>query len=227
VSENPTRFASFGADPAAASSPSEGGEETTAPWYRRRGVLVGLGVAVVLAVAVITDLPSPASRATNIASAAAVIKQVNADIAPCAYSVSEAFTIYGDLTANSLTADNRARVPTLLGDDQAACSLTNQYIFALSDIEIPGSASGRQLADVVSTVTLWATADALGAIDAIEALSTHPGDVRALAALARYEQLLASDRAAADASMRSIDAMLDARIVSLNLPEVPGTTTAS
>jgi hypothetical protein len=195
--------------------------------YRRRGTLVGVALVVVLTITVITDLPSPASRSTNIASAATVIQQVNSDMSPCVFSVNEAFTIYGDQTRDAVTAADRARVPALLQEDQAACSFTNQSIFSLSDIDVPGSASGKQLANIVNSVTLWATSDALGAIDAIQTLSTDPTNTRALGALVKYKSMLEADRGAAETSLRSIDTMLDAHIVALDLPEVPAPTSSS
>jgi len=191
------------------------------PWYRRRGVLVSAAVVVVLAITVVTDLPSHASRASNIASANAVISEVNADISPCVFAVDEAFTIYDDQVHHALTAADRAHIPALLNDDQAACSFTNDTIFSLSDIEVPGSSAGKQLGNIVNSVTLWATSDALGAIDAIQTLSVNPTRASALAALAKDRRLLAADRSEADAALRSIDTMLGTRLVGLRLPPVP------
>ncbi len=196
------------------------------PWYRRRNVLLAACVVVILAITVITDLPSHASRASNIASAAALIKEVNSDISPCVFAAGEAFTIYADQTHNSLTASDRASVPALLNDDQTACSFTNDSIFSLSEIDVPGSAAGKQLGDVVNSVTLWATSDALGAIDAIQTLSTDPGDNAALGALVKSRRMMASDRAAADASVVAVDSMLNTKIVDLNLPEIPAPSTS-
>jgi len=181
---------------------------------------------VVLAITVITDLPSHASRASNISSASALIKEVNDDISPCVFAAGEAFTIYADQTHNSLTASDRASVPGMLNDDQTACSFTNDSIFSLSDIDVPGSAAGKQLGDIVNSVTLWSTSDALGAIDAIQTLSTDPANRAALGALAKDRQMMASDRAAADASVQAIDRMLDAKIVALNLPQIPAPSTS-
>ncbi len=189
-------------------------------------MLLAACVVVVLAITVITDLPSHASRASNIASANALIKEVNDDISPCVFAAGEAFTIYADQTHNSLTASDRASVPGLLNDDQTACSFTNDSIFSLSDIDVPGSAAGKQLGDIVNSVTLWATSDALGAIDAIQTLSTDPGNRAALGALAKDRRMMASDRAAADASLQAIDHMLDAKIAALNLPEIPAPSTS-
>ncbi len=208
-------------DTQTAATPSVTGESDPGPWYRRRNVLLAVCVAVILAITVITDLPSHASRASNIASATALITEVNHDISPCVFAAGEAFTIYADQSRNSLTPSDRARVPALLNDDQTACSFTNDSIFSLSDINVPGSAAGKQLGDIVNSVTLWTTSDALGAIDAIQTLSTNPRDNAALGALAKARRTMASDRAAADASLRTVDRMLDAKIANLSLPEIP------
>lgn len=207
-------------------TPPVAGGSNPGPWYRRRNVLLAACVVVILAITVITDLPSHASRASNIASATALIKEVNDDISPCVFAAGEAFTIYADQTHNSLTASDRASVPGMLNDDQTACSFTNDSIFSLSDIDVPGSAGGKQLGDIVNSVTLWSTSDALGAIDAIQTLSTDPNDKAALGALAKDRRMMASDRAAADASVQTIDRMLDGTIAALNLPEIPVPSTS-
>jgi hypothetical protein len=196
------------------------------PWYRRRGVLLVGGVTAVLAITVITDLPSPTSRATDIASATAVINDVNADISPCVFAVDEALTIYGDQTRGSLTVADRARIPGLLGDDQTACSFANESIFNLSEIDVPGSASGKHLGSIVSSVTLWTTSDALGAIEAVQRLITDPHNAQAQAALAKDKTLMASDRAEADASLTAVDTMLGTKLVGLALGQGQAPATA-
>jgi len=225
MSEAPTRMAGNGPGRLAPAIPDPAGDPRTLPWYRRRAVVVTAGVIGVLIVTVITDLPSPASHATDVASANAVVEEVNTDIAPCVFAVNEALTVYGDQTRRALTSADRAHVPALLQDDQTACSFTNEYVFDLSEIDVPGSAGGKQLGDVVSSATLWATSDALGAVDAVQTLSTDPGNAGALAALAKDRRMLASDRAAADASMRAVDALLGTKIVALDLPQVPAPST--
>jgi hypothetical protein len=224
VTDNPARVASADTAPIGSGRAVDTHQPDPGPWYRRRGVIVAASIALVLAITVITDLPTHSSRATDIQSANAVIKEVNSDIAPCVFAVREAFTIYGDQVRNSLTAADRSHTPALLTDDQTACSLTDESIFNLSDVEVPGSAAGKQLGKMVGSVTLWATSDALGAVDAIQTLSVHPTNASARAALARDRRNLASDRAAAEASVRSIQAMLDTNLVGLYLPQTPATS---
>src|SRR5580704_3446218 len=102
-------------------------------WYRRRSVLVGGALAVVVAITVVTDLPVSTSRAADISSEKGVLSELNTDLAPCAYAVHEAITIWGEQSAHSLSAADRATSASLLRDDQAACSYTNETIFDLSN----------------------------------------------------------------------------------------------
>ena len=150
-----------------------------------------------------------------------MIAEVNTDMAPCVFAARESFTIYGDETHHTLAAGDRARVPGLLRDDQVACSFTNESIYDLSDIDIPGSSAGKDIGAVVSTVTLWATSDALGAIEAIQTLSASPSDGPGLAELAKSERLLASDRGEADAAVHAAESVLDATLTPLTLPALP------
>ena len=151
----------------------------TRRWYKRRAFLVAAGVVVVVGAAVISDLPTPTSPASDAKAENAVIKQINTDVAPCLFSIREALTLYGDETSGTLSSAHRAQIPALLRDDQTACSYTNDNIFELSDIDVPGSSAGKQVSQAVNTVTVWATSDALGAIEAIQTLTSHPGDRKA------------------------------------------------
>lgn len=191
------------------------------PWYRRRGVLAAGVVAVLVVVTVVTDLPQHASPRQQAASADAVVKAVNTDVHPCTFAVKETFQLYADESKPWVSADDKARIPRMMTDDQSACSFTNSTIFALATITTPGSAAGRDIGDVVNTVTLWVTSDALAAIEQIQALTAHPGDAGARARLAREERLLASDRAKAEADVTAAEHVLGARLTRPDLPRLP------
>jgi len=200
-------------------------EET--PFFKRRAVIVTAVVVVVLAVTIVTDLPEHASLASQAAGDKAVVQEVNADVGPCAYAANESFTIYGDLKAHSLSQGDISRVPGLLRDDQTACSFTSDSIYELtSDIDIPGSASGKPLGEMLGTVTLWATSDALSAIESIQQLSIHPGTKPVLQQLQSDERLLASDRAEAQSQLQAADKVLGTKLPGLNLPALPDPATS-
>jgi hypothetical protein len=185
-------------------------------------VLVAAGVLAVVAVAVVTDLPHSTSRAQQAADESTVIGEIDTDVSPCTYAARESFAVYGDLTHGTLTASQRSTVPGLLRDDVAACSFTDNSIFDLSNIEVPGSAAGRQIGQLVETVTVWATSDALSAIEQIEALFGDPHDAKALAKLSKAEGLLASDRTKALAEVRAAAHLLGgAHLPEPALPVLP------
>ena len=124
----------------------------------------------------ITDLPRHDSLAGQESASATLLAEVNADIAPCAFSLREANTIYSKIAKGTVTASDKARVPSLLQDEAAACSFTSDNINDLADIEEPGSGAGRYLTQVVSLSQTWTTSDALGAIDDFISLEANSRD---------------------------------------------------
>jgi hypothetical protein len=183
-------------------------------------VLLGAGVVIVLAITVITDLPVHSSRAQEIASERNVIGQINSDVSPCALAIREAVGLYEEEAAHTLPANDRASAATFLRDDQAACSFTNQTIYDLSNIEVPGSSAGKHIGNVVSAVTLWATSDALGAIEDVQTLTTHASDSRASKDLSRRIRTLDADRTEADNQVLAADRILNANLPMPHLPVV-------
>ncbi|MGA2529669.1 MAG: hypothetical protein ABSG36_10965 [Acidimicrobiales bacterium] len=193
----------------------------TRPWYRRRALLVGLCTIVVLAVTVISDLPVHGSNAANISAGKGVMTEINTDIAPCAFAAQESFEIRARQLAGSLTAADRQQAPGLLRQDLAACSFTDDSIYELSSIEVPGSTAGKRLGDLVTTATEWATSDALGAIGDLETLLTHPSNKSAKRDLAVRERTLAADRAAARGDVSAADQILGTRLEEPDMPALP------
>jgi hypothetical protein len=184
-------------------------------------VLAG-GVILVLAiVTVITDLPRNATRRQDVTTETAVLKAVDTDVHPCTFAVQQTFALYRDEVKSTVTAAERARIPRLMATDAAACSFSNATIFGLSTITVPGSAAGHDMGDVVSTVTLWATSDALAAIEQLQTLTSEPHDAAARADLEKEERLLASDRAKADSEVAAANRLLRAHIPDPALPRLP------
>jgi hypothetical protein len=125
--------------------------------------------------------------------------------------------LYADETSGTLSSAHRAQIPALLRDDQTACSYTNDNIFELSDIAAPGSAAGKQVSQAVNTVTVWATSDALGAIEAIQTLTARPGDRKARSELYTGERLLTQDREKATAEINAAGHDLGRRLATLDV----------
>jgi hypothetical protein len=202
-------------------SESKSGPDTKPRWYRRRATLVAVAVAVVVAITVVTDLPVHTSRASDISSEQGVMSELNPDLAPCALAVREALGIWGDQSAHTLSAADQAESASLLRDDQNACSFTDESIFDLSNIEVPGSPAGKDMGDLVATSVLWATADALKAIEAVQTLMVHPQDESALRGLAKAEDAMAADRAAGLRELDRADQVLDTTLPRPDMPALP------
>jgi len=190
-------------------------------WYRRRAMLVGVAVVAIVAVTVVTDLPVHTSRASDISSEQGVMSELNPDLAPCALAVHEALSIWGDQSAHTLSATDEAESASLLRDDQNACSFTNESIFDLSNIEVPGSPAGKDMGDLVATSILWTTSDALKAIEAVQTLMVHGQDASALTSLAKAEDAMAADRAAGLRELDRADQVLDTKLPRPDMPAMP------
>lgn len=204
-----------------------GGTTQPGPWYRRKSVLVTVVVAAILAVTIITDLPAPDNRASDIATAKTVISQVKTDVSPCANAVGEAFQLYSFKTSGTLSDYERANAPEWLSEDVVACSFANPQVFDLSDIQAPGTASGKQLDEMLSWATVWATSDALNAMNAIQTLMSDPTNAKAAATLRSQWQLLGVDRNDANSSVAAAETILKTTLPSLGLPPIPEPVTAS
>lgn len=190
------------------------------PWYRRRSFLLAVGVVVLVGLAVLSDLPRHTSRTAQISAGSSIVNQINSDIKPCAYAVGEAVMIESGLQAGTLSATDRHNAPGLLRDDQNACAFTDSAINDLANLEAPGSAAGNHLGTAVNIATIWASSDALGTIEAIQTLISKPDDASARSRMARFEQLMASDRAAALAQVAAAEKQLGVGLPPLGLPVV-------
>jgi hypothetical protein len=190
------------------------------PHKRHKRVLVVAVIVVILGGIVLTDLPHHASRASEAASDIAVVKEVNLDIKPCAFALREALAVNQARLDRSMSAADARAVPGLLRDDQNACSFTDQSIFDLSSIEVPGSASGKILNQMISTVTTWSTSDALAVIEDIQALWTNPNDTVSSDRLTHYELVLAADLAAAEAQLAAAGRLVSTTLPALGLTAV-------
>ncbi len=207
-----------------APDPDEPGSKPA--WYRRRGTVVAAVVVAVVAVTVVSDLPVHDSRAADISAESTVMTQTNQDLGSCAYAVREAFTIWNGRQQGTLSDSNISMSAGLLSQDQVACSYADDSIYELSDIQIPGTAAGKKLTDLVGVATLWASSDGVLAIHSIETLISDPTNAGALASLATAERELASDRARAEADADAANRLLGTTLSRPDLPVTPSPTAA-
>jgi len=201
--------------------PSAKDSEAKAPlWQRRRGLTIGILAAVILLITVLTDLPTSTSRGSDIKAEQSVMTEVNSDLSPCALAIHQAVGIWTLQNAHELTPADRASTPGLLSDDQTACSLTSESIYDLANIDIPGTAAGKHLSQMVASALLWSTSDALRVIEDFVTLLGSPNDTSARADLTKSEASLDTDRAQAIAQERAADRALQTRLQPVDTPGV-------
>jgi hypothetical protein len=202
--------------------------EAKQPWWQRhRALAIGVVVLVIAAITVLTDLPVGTTRSSDLNAERSVMSEVNSDLAPCALAVRQAIGIWTLQSAHQLSGPDRAPTPGLLSDDQAACSLAGEGVYDLSDIEVPQTAAGKHIGELVATTLLWTTSDALRAIEDVQTLMNHPNDAAVLADLTKQEARLANDRATAIAQEEAADRVLGTRLRPVDLPVVKSTASGS
>jgi hypothetical protein len=191
-------------------------------WFKRTWVLVTAAIMVVIGASILIDLPRPVSNAEDVTSQAATLKHINTDLAGCGYAIKETFLIHQHELAGTLTPSDLTSAPKMLVDDQTACSFTNGLIFDLTNnIQVQDTSAGKYVDRMLSVSTNWVTADALAAVEDIQALYLHPGDAPKTKDLAVQEKHLAIDRNQAIIDVQQAGSILHAELPSPNLPALP------
>jgi hypothetical protein len=188
-------------------------------WYKRTWLIVVVAIVVVIGASILIDLPRPISNAEDIASQTASMKEINTDLAPCGYAITETFLIHHDQVTGTLTPADRMSAPKMLTDDQTACSFTSGSIFDLTNnVQVQDTAAGKFVDRMLSVTTTWATSEALAAVEDIQALYLQPGNTAKQRDLVTQEKLLANDRAQAFFDIQQADALLHTQLPEPNLP---------
>ena len=207
------------ATPAPIGATGVSGPDEPVTWYKRTWVLVTAAIVVVIGASILIDLPRPISNAEDIASQTASLKEINADVAPCGYAITETFLIHHDQVAGTLTPTDRQAATKMLTDDQTACSFTSNSIFDLTNnVQVQDTAAGKFVDRMLSVTTTWATSEALAAVEDIQVLYLHPGDQAKQRDLVTQEKLLAYDRAQAFYDIQQAGALLHTHLPEPNLP---------
>ncbi len=192
-------------------------------WQRHRGLLIGLTIFIVLLITVLSDLPVSTSRADDINAERSVMSEVNTDLAGCALAVHQAIGIWNLQATHALTPADRAPTPGLLSDDQAACSFTNEDIYDLANIQVPGTPAGKHLGQLVAAALLWTTSDSLRSIEDVQTLMNNSSNAFALHSLSTEEARLATDRSNAISQEAAANRALDVHLPPVDLPPIGGT----
>jgi hypothetical protein len=193
VTDDLSGFENVPFDPASMPTSSLG--ITKAVWYRRPWVLATLALVVIVAISVVIDLPRPITKAQDQASQNASIKEINADLADCAFAVKESFSFYNMEVSGKLTSSDLAQIPTLLTGDETACSFASEPVYDLTNnLQVDDTKSGKHIDHMLSVVEQWITDHALASIRDIQYLFNHPGDAQTIRHLTSQEQQLATQR---------------------------------
>ena len=189
------------------------------PWYLRRVNIAGAVVAVLVAIAVLSDLPTQATRSQQISDAKSIVSEAYGYLRTCNAGLAEAFSIEAQVASKQLTSGDMIRVPDLVRDDNLACSYTNDAVFQLASLTFPKSLpDSNQFATALFN---WIVPDAFNATMAIGVLVTDPGNPAASAQLRRYEAHLTADRARAESALEVMDRQLRTTLPALPLVKVP------
>jgi hypothetical protein len=207
-------------DPASMATSSLG--LAKAIWYKRPWFLVTAVVVVIAAISIITDWPHRISTAEDAASQNATIKQINGDIKPCAFAVSETFRFYNENVAGQLTSSNLAQIPKQITDDRIACSFASGPVYDLTNnIQVVDTTAGKHIDRMLSVVERWMTANALASIEDIQYSFVNPGSTSKIGNLASEEVKLRKNRQLALSDVKSAEKVLGTRLLALKLPVLP------
>ncbi|MGA2474903.1 MAG: hypothetical protein ABSG39_15670, partial [Acidimicrobiales bacterium] len=102
---------------------------------------------------------------------------------------------------------------------------TSEYIYDLSDVQVPGTPAGKHLGQLIATATLWTTSDSLRAIEDVQTLMNDPNKASVLHNLSKEEAQLATDRQTAISQEDAADRALDTHLQPVDLPAISGTST--
>lgn len=193
-----------------------------AVWYRRPWVIATLSLVVIVAISVVIDLPRPITNAQDAASQNASIKEINTDLAECAFAAKESFHFYNMNVSGKLTTSDLAQVPKLLTDDETACSFASEPVFDLTNnLQVADTAAGKHIDRMKSVVQNWMTDYALASIRDIQYLFKHPGNSSTIRHLASQERQLVAARENALNDWAQAHNVLNRHLDALKIPVLP------
>jgi hypothetical protein len=205
-----------------ASMPTSSLGITKAVWYRRPWVIATLSLVVIVAISVVIDLPRHITKAEDATSQNASIKEINTDLAPCAFAAKESFHIYNMNVRGTLTSSDLAQVPKLLNDDEIACSFASEPVYDLTNnLQVTDTKAGKHIDRLKSAVQTWMTDYALASIRDIQTLFKKPGDSATIRNLAYQERELGVQRDNALDDEELADGVLDYKLHAVKIPVLP------
>ncbi|MGC2191488.1 MAG: hypothetical protein WA751_04070 [Candidatus Dormiibacterota bacterium] len=155
---------------------------------------MAVAIVAVLVVAVVTDLPGPATHAAAVASVQSTLQEIESDVAPCSYALDESFSLEHDLTSGNLSQSKQGLAKGFLQDDYDACSYTDDSLGDLASLGTAGSGTSAALTRIASTALTWCVQDAFRTIAYGVRITQHQDVVTNQKRLAAEELVLNVER---------------------------------
>jgi hypothetical protein len=184
--------------------------------YRKAGWALLGAVAVLVAAAVVSDLPVSATAAARQADLRTFVGTIEGDIGQCSGGLGDAVTARQEELVGKVA---HSTVTTFITQAIAVCSFTDAGVVDLGGLQPPRSLVSLHLDALAPDADAWAYLYAFTTLQDLKVVETHPGP----AATASYRHEVAGldrQRAAIDALVARADRRLGVR-VSLPLAYVP------
>lgn len=162
------------------------------------------GALVVVVLAVVTDLPGPATHAATVASVQSTLQEIEGDVAPCSYALKESFGLEDDLRSGDLSASKQSLAKGFLQDDYDACSYTDDSLGDLASLGTAGSGTSAALTRIASTSLTWCVQDAFRAIAYGVRLTQHDDVIANQKRLVAEESVLNVQRGKVQADLATL-----------------------
>ena len=209
------------------SMPSTSLSALRAVWYRRPWFVATVGIVLVVAISVITDLPHPLTKAEDLSLQNGVIKQINGDATTCVFALKESFSFYRDEVNHTLATANLATVRNYLLEDQTACSFASGPVYDMTNnIQPVDTAAGKKVHLAMAATVKWITYDAVGAILAIRNYFGSTPFHMNVAKIDQFQSALALEHAAIVNNIGAASSLLGTTLTPINIPSMarlPGT----
>lgn len=186
---------------------------------RRPWISLTLGIAIVVAISIITDIPKPITNAQDVGDQNASLKAINTDLAPCVFALNESLSLYQKNVRGQLTKSNLNQVPHLLSEDRIACSFASGPVYDLTNnIQVTDTKAGTHIDQFLGLATRWSTNHALQAIIDVNLLFDHPNNARILSHLKNQEVVLVLESAQARKYVDEANNILGVTLIEPKLP---------
>ena len=181
-----------------------GSSSPSRSWRAHRKLLIGLASVVVVAVFVVSDLPTSATARYRRAALRSYVASVFGNVVACRDGLRDALAAArASLGGSAGIAPGLAQTFTAQGI--AACSFTSSAIVSLASMAPPHGLSAVSVSRVAPAVTAWAFPASFTYLQDLKAVLAAPGSAGARRTLARAAVTLTARRAAAEGAVARVE----------------------